>query len=119
VKHFFFLVFLLTGCASTEVRLGELFQLQQDRSVSVDGATIKLIGVGPDSRCRPGMQCVWEGDAEVRIRVNGVEATLHTHGGNRYPRSRTVAGYNVTLRDLTFERPFVASLVVERVPETR
>jgi hypothetical protein len=48
--------------------------------------TLTFEGVGGDSRCPTGAECVWEGDATVRLRVEapGAPATsyvLHTNDG--------------------------------------
>lgn len=46
------------------------------------GVTIKLVDV-QDSRCPKDVQCIWEGDAVVTLRINSADTTqnfvLHTN----------------------------------------
>lgn len=106
------LLLMLSCAASTPTTpLGETFTLTPGKSVTVDGLQITFVAVGQDSRCPPDVQCIWEGDAEVRLRVGTEDVTLHTHGGTRYPNSATVNGRTITLRDLT-RSPYKATLVV-------
>lgn len=109
------ILLLMLACASSTptTPLGEPFTLTPGNSVTVDGVQITFVGVGQDSRCPPDVQCIWEGDAEVRLRVEAEEVTLHTHGGTRYPNSATVSGRTITLRDLT-RSPYTATLVVTK-----
>ena len=108
------LFLLMLSCASsTSTPLGEPFSLTPGKSVIVDGVPITFIAVGQDSRCPPDVVCVWEGDAEVRVRVGNDVITLHTHGGTQFPNSATVNGLTITLRDLT-RSPYTATFVATR-----
>ena len=107
-------VLLLSACSSSSVvALGTPFHIGVGESKQVDGVTVEVINI-TDSRCPPTTNCVWEGDAAVELRVNGESASVHSHGGSQYPRAVTVAGYNVTLRDVTRDKPQLAVLIVER-----
>lgn len=110
------LLMLMLACATStsEVPLGELFSLTPGKIAVVDGVQITFVRVGQDSRCPPDVQCIWAGDAEVKLSVAGDDVTLHTHGGTQYPKSARVAGRTITLRDLT-RSPYTATLVVTRV----
>lgn len=49
-----------------------------------DGSQLRYLRLVNDSRCPPGVQCIWAGDAEIALRwqpVRGqaLEATLHTN----------------------------------------
>jgi hypothetical protein len=61
--------------------------------------TITLERVGEDSRCPEGVNCVWAGDVEVTLRIEGgtarpTVATLHLHAS---PRNVAHGEYKVTL----------------------
>ncbi len=60
-----------SAAARTEIRL------QVGQSSAVEGAAFRITfdGVGGDSRCPKGAQCVWEGSAAVRISVTGATGT--------------------------------------------
>ncbi|MFI6318641.1 hypothetical protein ACIBG8_14025 [Nonomuraea sp. NPDC050556] len=61
---------------------------------------VTLTGVGQDSRCPEGVQCVWEGDAVVTVRITAgtaapTEHELHTNA--RFATAVTVAGHELRL----------------------
>ena len=109
------LIFLFVAACSSSaaVPLGTAFAIGAGETKKSDGATVEVVSIN-DSRCPPSANCVWEGDAEVELKVNGQRAVVHTHGGANYPRSAAVAGYTVTLRDVRVEKPHIAVLIVER-----
>lgn len=113
MKNLILLLMLTCASSTPTTPLGDAFTLTPGNSVTVDGVQITFVGVGQDSRCPPDVQCIWEGDAEVRLRVGTEEVTLHTHGGTQYPNSATVGGRTITLRDLT-RSPYTATLVVTK-----
>ncbi len=103
---------LMTACAtsaaagagaSRTVADGDSFTLAFGERVSLaDRGTLRYVRVANDSRCPPGKQCVWAGDAEVEFEwtatAGSPEAfTLHTGRGDR---SRTLAGRVLTLDTL-------------------
>jgi hypothetical protein len=86
----FWLVFCL-GCvvsanaanAQTEQRI--VLGLDQSHPLFETGLALTFEAVVEDSRCPAGATCVWEGDAIVRIRIDGAGVkpsiyTLHLHG---------------------------------------
>jgi hypothetical protein len=111
------LLLLFLACAASSPPdtkpLGEPFSLTPGQSATVDGVQITFVAVTQDSRCPPDVQCVWEGDAEVKVRMGSDEVTLHTHGGERYANSASVGGRTITLRDLT-RSPYTGTFVVTR-----
>lgn len=61
---------LSTACASAGRPLmpGQPMQLHQgEQAVLPDAATLRYLGVGADSRCRPEVQCIRAGDADVNL----------------------------------------------------
>src|SRR5262245_7433021 len=94
------------GCAGSaagaSAELGEPFALRVGESARIEEVGIE-VGVGAvvaDSRCAQGVQCVWEGDAAVRVwlRVGAgarEEALLHTSA--REQHEARLQGYALRL----------------------
>lgn len=90
------------------VELGQPFTLRLGASTRIEAADLSLLYaelVG-DSRCPPDVTCVWAGDAQIRLAVTPGEGEardvmLHTHGGERFPRSACAGGHTFRLLDLT------------------
>lgn len=57
------------GDAERSVKVGEAFDLRPGESARVEGEALKIgfEKVVTDSRCAKGAECVWAGDATVRI----------------------------------------------------
>jgi len=94
------------GCAGSaagaSAELGEPFALRVGESARIEavGIEVGVEAVVEDSRCAQGVQCVWEGDAAVRVwlRVGAgarEEALLHTAA--REHRTATLGGYALRL----------------------
>lgn len=113
MRSLVFLLLLSCAVSTPTTPLGQPFTLTPGKSVTIDGVKITFAAVGQDSRCPPDVQCIWEGDAEVRLRVGTEEVTLHTHGGTQYPNSATVNGGTITLRELT-RSPYTATLILTK-----
>jgi hypothetical protein len=83
--------------------LNEEFTLAPGQTASVTGTNVRLTfdRVSEDSRCPTDVNCIWEGDAVVvlKVQVEAEEATREVHTQGREPRSRKapVGDYVVTL----------------------
>jgi hypothetical protein len=66
---------------------------------------LEFVGVLNDSRCPVNVDCVWAGDAEVKLRVfkGKQQKILILHTGLE-PRSATVMGLKLTLQRLEPQR---------------
>ena len=87
-----------------QVQTGREFDLGVGQEVQVQGSSVsvRFIGVSEDSRCAVDVQCVWAGNAIVRLGLSatgtaGTEAALNT---TLDPKSVTFAGYTVRLAGL-------------------
>src|SRR3546814_12966722 len=83
---------------------GETFAMASGEQVALaDRSTLRYVRVTNDSRCKPGRQCVWAGDAEVVFEWTADAAgapesfSLHTGRGDR---SRDLGGRRLTLVSL-------------------
>ncbi|HKG90652.1 MAG TPA: hypothetical protein VKA84_02100, partial [Gemmatimonadaceae bacterium] len=74
--------------AATTARIGQPFDLAFGQSADLTGTNLRLTftRVAGDSRCPTDVQCVWEGDAEIAVRIDrggtpAGTAELHTSAG--------------------------------------
>ena len=114
---------LFCGCASpshpgdpgnvtpgVQVQPGREFDIGVGQTVEVQGTsvTIRFSGVAEDSRCPVDVQCVWAGNAIVRLAIStaggvATDASLNT---TLEPKSTTTSGYTIRLAGL---KPFPRS----------
>lgn len=110
-----------------EVKLGVEFKLGVGKSAAVkgEGLEIKFLSVAEDSRCPRGVDCIWEGNAKVRLRLKRArrppaEIELNT---NTEPQRSAAHGYEIRLTDLSpypkanepvDNKSYVASLEVRK-----
>ena len=87
-----------------QVQPGREFDIAAGQEVQVQGTpvSVRFVGVGEDSRCAVDVQCVWAGNAAVRLGLSatgtpGVETVLNT---TLDPKSVVFAGYSVRLAGL-------------------
>lgn len=117
---------LLTACASPaagadalrRIDADGIFQLSVGERVALEGGTLRYLRVANDSRCPPGVQCIWAGDAEVVLQWTATGAqpddfSLHTGRGER---SRNVGKQRLTLESLAHGANPVASLRLDAIP---
>lgn len=130
---------LAAGCAAqfsamaeaagkTGQTVGASFQLGVGRSTAVVPNALKIgfDGVTADSRCGKGEVCVWEGDAVVRIWLqgpSGKKERRELHTAARSPGTTTFEGFMIRLLALNPVRisghsiapkSYVATLAVAR-----
>jgi hypothetical protein len=94
------------------------FSMQVGERVTLsDRTALHYVGVGNDSRCPPGVQCIWAGDAEAQFEWSAPDATrafgLHT---GKDPKQQTLGGSRLTLVSLARGDAPAAQLRVERNP---
>ena len=75
---------LMSGCATPSgippvihVQPGQQFELAMGQEAQIQGSavSVKFSGVGEDSRCGTDVQCVWEGNALVRLTLSSSATT--------------------------------------------
>ena len=117
----------LAACASTSAGTagrpgpadGDTFGMVPGAMVSLPGeGTLRYASLVNDSRCQPGVQCIWAGDAEVAFewRPSGgtVDAfSLHTTKGDK---SHRIGRHVVSLVDLARGDAPEARLKLEAAP---
>ena len=87
---------LFTTCVSTTAPTEDPFWLNAGQSSS----NVQFVSVKEDSRCPVTVQCVWQGNAAVVVRVGSQEVTLNTAGGTQFPRSAQVGNVTIELLEV-------------------
>jgi hypothetical protein len=77
-------------------------RLGQEAAVQGKDLTVRYTRVVADSRCRPGMQCIWQGEATLAFLLKqpgrGESTTAELHSGLRTgPQATSFAGSRVEL----------------------
>ena len=77
-------------------------ELAVGSAVNVDGISILFESVTGDSRCPLNVQCVWEGNAEISLRLTRTQSSdLVSVNTNLEPRVIRYAGQEIRVADLT------------------
>jgi hypothetical protein len=102
-----------------EVRVG------REVSVAAHRLKIRFLAVREDSRCPEGVQCIWAGNARIRLRLSGAKGRPATVELNTMtePREIVYAKYTIKLTNLAprpvrdvkpKERDYVATFAVSK-----
>jgi hypothetical protein len=108
--------------------IGQPFELRLGESVQVDSddLTVLFDQVVADSRCPVGIDCVWEGDAVVQLRLDKAKngtSFVQLHTSTSSPTDASYREYRVRLEKLTPRpraeakiepREYVSTLIVEK-----
>lgn len=88
-----------------------------------DRSTLTYVRLVADSRCRPDVQCIRAGDADIEVRWNpasGASATAVLNSDPRNlqkaPNSARFGDWQVALKSLDWKEPPTATLSITRVP---
>jgi hypothetical protein len=90
------------GTVSTPAGQDVTLRLGQEAAVQGKDLTVRYTRVVADSRCRPGMQCIWQGEATLAFLLKepgrGESTTAELHSGPRTgPRATSFAASRVEL----------------------
>jgi len=98
---FFFPLFAQQSRKAEVIRLGQEFELKinQDAAIEGEGLAVVFESVLEDSRCPEGVDCIWSGNAKIRIRSNKQKHApapieLNTNVG---PKSSSYLDYEIKL----------------------
>ena len=83
----------------------DVIELRVGASAALPGtsSTVTFVRVVSDARCPKWVQCIWEGDAAVELRVQpstGDATTINLHTSDRFEQQASVGGVTVTLERL-------------------
>jgi hypothetical protein len=81
----------------------QTIELQAGASKKISNdLSIRFNSVLEDSRCPTGVQCAWEGNAEILLELSGGSpATVHLNTGAQFPRTEIYNGHTITLQELS------------------
>ncbi len=83
---------------------GEMtLKINEQTTDETSGITVKFVELVEDSRCPEGVNCIWAGNAKVKISVskNGANGQTIELNTNLQPRSVVYEGLTITLSDVT------------------
>lgn len=102
-------VLLVLSCAPAPVdsgaavaALGADFTVPLRQSRAVADLRAGFDSVVSDSRCKPGRECFWAGDAEVAVSLTDGTggAVVRMHSNAQFPHTADHGGYHVELVDV-------------------
>ncbi len=129
-------LFLLSSCnpnpsvnqpaPETKVNLPQQIKLLEGSSITLSNPTaeVRFIELGADSRCKPNVQCIWAGDAEVSLGVSIPMAgaptqLLKLHTSSLVGSAQANAyGYDFKLLEVTARGDTPVTVTLEVVPST-
>lgn len=92
-----------TAPATIRAEPGAVFTLAVGQEAAVgDSLRIRFVGVAADSRCPIDVQCVWAGDAQLRLLIrqrSGAERQVELHTALD-PRATSAGGYTLSVQGL-------------------
>lgn len=115
-------VFALAACAhagpsagsgaATTVTADQSFALQPGASATLpDRSTLRFVAVASDSRCKPGTQCIWAGEAVLEFQWTGADGNTSALTFNSANDAVKHAGtWSLELQSLDFADPPNAQL---------
>jgi len=102
------LIGLTLSCQKKNVGMNEEFTLKFNKTaiVKADGKKIeiKFNKLVEESRCQPGVQCVWAGQVAVQIQLDGSsESIIGFH--SEYPSSILYKEHTIRLLEVNYDSP--------------
>lgn len=118
----------MAACQSPGVDRSSAASVPSDHTLRIgqslslpDGSSLTYVRVVADSRCRPDVQCIRAGDADLEFRWAPVAgsarvATLNSDASNqqRAPNSTQLGEWQVALKSLDWQEPPVATVSISR-----
>lgn len=93
---------LVTVDAQTSQRAS--VRVGRQKKLTRSNVTIRFIEMVEDSRCPKGTQCVWAGNARIKVQIRtGRESKTIEMNTNTGPKGETIGRYVVMLESLTPE----------------
>ena len=108
MKTKFILALILTlafgaGLAvEAQTRQQQKIQINKQKRFSRSNLTVKFVSLIEDSRCPVGTNCIWAGNAKIKIEVGkGRNKKIFEVNTNVGPKGAAFDGYQIELVDLT------------------
>ena len=86
-----------------QTRQQQKVQIHKQKRFSRSHLTVKFVSLVEDSRCPIGTNCIWAGNAKIKIEVSNRGRNKQTFevNTNLGPKGATYDGYQIELVDLT------------------
>ena len=99
------LVILTVGVSPTYAKCSDGVKVQINKAVTTKGIKIEFVELIEDSRCPRDAQCIWAGNAKIKVRISTATGTpeLHELNTTTVPQSIVVGRYEIKLTALTPE----------------
>jgi hypothetical protein len=95
-----FLIFSMTAFAQT--RESFTLNLGKQKTTSKSKLKVKFVSVLEDSRCPVGVNCIWAGNAKIKVKIIGKHSSKEFEfNTNMGPKGDIFEGWSVTIDDLT------------------
>jgi len=108
-----------TNAAVDNIVDGQSFAMQPGQQVTLPNRSrLHYVGVQSDSRCQPGHQCIWAGNALVGFKWEpaGGRTQAFELSTPQPPQSRDLGSLRLTLLSLAFGAAPQVRLRVDRAP---
>ena len=107
-----------TGAGPTRasVPTGQPIAMSPGQQVALpDGARLRYVEVADDSRCRPGVQCIWAGDAKVVFEFSGMpaQAPRRVTVNTAPPATASIGNWQLQMLDLAFGQAPQATVQID------
>ena len=78
-------------------------QIHKQKRFSRSNLTVKFVSLVEDSRCPVGTNCIWAGNAKIKVEISNRGRNKQTFemNTNLEPKGATYDGYQIELIDLT------------------
>ena len=97
--------FVFGGFVSAQAQTNQQVKvlINKQKIVTKDKLTIKFVSLVEDSRCPTGTNCIWAGNAKIKIQVGKGKTAAKTFeiSTNLEPQTVSYAGYEIKLANLT------------------
>jgi hypothetical protein len=98
------LLFVFLGMTASEAQAQEMVIIKagQQRTAAKSKLRIKFISLIEDSRCPIGVDCIWAGNAKIRVQVVGERSTkVFEMNSTLGPKGDILDGWAIMLEELT------------------
>ena len=100
-----FLTIFFAGVFSAEAQTAQTLKLRVNgqKTVTADKLKIKFVSLVEDSRCPEDVDCVWAGNARIKIKVTDQRGRTETFeiNTNMGAKGASFGGYAINLETLT------------------
>lgn len=92
----------MTSSAQTRPKEAVLVGMGKQKTAKKSGLKIKFLEVIEDSRCPTGVDCIWAGNAKVKVQIIGaVRSQIFEFNTNIGPQGDVFDGWSIRMTELT------------------